>query len=99
MLEKDLLREARDWLRLVYSTEVKAVKIHGSPYTENGIPDLLICLRGRFIAAEAKQPGKKPTTIQERRLQEYRDAGGTAFWFDTMEEFKTEMHHAAKPPL
>lgn len=97
MLERALVKEARDWLRLTYGNFVKAVKIHGSPYMESGIPDLLICLEGRFIAAEAKRLGEKPSTVQKQRLKEYQDAGAYAFWFDKIDDFKAQILEATKP--
>lgn len=89
MLEKDIIRKTCAWVRLAYGSEAKCVKIHGGPFMENGLPDLFILVRGRFIAAEAKQPGKRPSPIQMRRLQEFRDAGALAFWFDDVETFKS----------
>lgn len=54
---------------------IKAVKIHGSQYSEAGTPDIFICADGRLFALEAKVGKGKTTPIQDRRLQEWRDAG------------------------
>jgi Holliday junction resolvase len=53
-------------------------KIAGGPYQASGMPDLLVCWRGRFVAIEMKMPGKKPTRIQEAEIGRIRDAGGIA---------------------
>ena len=45
-----------------------------------GVPDIIVCLNGRFIGIEVKREGKEPTTIQDRRMQEIRLAGGQAIW-------------------
>lgn len=57
---------------------VWAVKYHGGPYSEAGVPDILACVRGRFVAFELKMPGKKPTKIQEVQLGKIADAYGIA---------------------
>lgn len=44
--------------------------------------DTLICFRGRFIAIEAKAPGKEPTPRQRFTTREIRAAGGRVFRFD-----------------
>jgi hypothetical protein len=44
--------------------------------------DTLICFRGRFIAVEAKKPGKEPTPRQRFTTREILAAGGRVFRFD-----------------
>ena len=44
----------------------------------SGIPDIVCCINGRFLAIECKTRGNKPTALQERELQAIRDAGGTS---------------------
>lgn len=46
----------------------------------SGAPDILVCLGGRFVGIEVKREGKKPTTIQTRRMEQIVEAGGVAFW-------------------
>lgn len=48
----------------------RPIKYHGGPYSEAGIPDLLVAYRGRFIFLETKQPGETPTPIQRKRMTE-----------------------------
>lgn len=45
----------------------------------HGIPDILVCLNGHFIAVECKAGKGKTTALQDRELQRIRDAGGHAF--------------------
>jgi hypothetical protein len=47
-----------------------------------GVPDIIACFNGRFVAIEVKRPGKKPTPLQIRRLLEIERAGGFALWGD-----------------
>jgi hypothetical protein len=44
-----------------------------------GVPDILSCIFGDFIAMELKDEGEKPTPLQEIKLGEIRRAGGMAF--------------------
>jgi hypothetical protein len=40
-------------------------KVHGSEYMMAGLPDIIVCYRGMFIALETKTPeGKDPTRRQ-----------------------------------
>lgn len=49
-----------------------------------GVPDFICCWQGRFLAIEAKAPGKlnNTTANQERRIQEINDSMGIAFVAD-----------------
>jgi len=46
------------------------------PYADNGIPDFIVCVGGKFVAIEAKAPGKHPTKLQMRTLGKIFEAGG-----------------------
>jgi len=54
------------------------IKIHGGPYQEKGVSDILGCLDGVFIAIEVKMPGKenKVTDMQARFLRQIKRNGG-----------------------
>lgn len=45
-------------------------------YGRAGIPDFIGCLRGQFIAIEAKAGKGKTTALQDREIQRIKDAGG-----------------------
>jgi len=45
-------------------------------YGRAGIPDFVGCLRGRFIAIEAKAGKGATTALQDREIQRIKDAGG-----------------------
>lgn len=49
----------------------------------SGIPDFIICYRGRFIVVETKAPGKKPTRFQELQLAAISAAEGAALVIDS----------------
>jgi len=44
----------------------------------SGVPDIICCVNGRFLAIECKAGGNKPTTLQQRELKLIADAGGSA---------------------
>jgi pantoate kinase len=50
----------------------------GTGYGNSGVPDFLICHKGRFIAVEAKAGTNKPTALQELHLEKIRARGGIA---------------------
>ena len=56
---------------------------HFSPYMAgfgaSGVPDIIACVDGIFIAIEVKREGKEPTPRQLARMQEIEAAGGFAF--------------------
>lgn len=67
--------------------EAFIVKLAGGPYQTPGLPDLLVCLGGRFIGLEvkARRAGEsedharaRATGIQEATLAAIREAGGVA---------------------
>ena len=48
--------------------------------------DFIICMGGRFVAIEAKAPGKKPTAIQWKTIKKMQAAGGLVFVIDNVEQ-------------
>ena len=49
---------------------------HG--YGRSGVPDIIACFNGRFVAIETKAGKGTTTTLQERELALIRQSGGTA---------------------
>lgn len=50
-------------------------KTHGSSYSMSGMPDVLAIRGGVAHWMEVKQPGQKPTRIQEHRMRQLAEAG------------------------
>lgn len=48
----------------------------GGEYTKAGIPDILVCCKGHFVAVEVKAPRGKPSPLQIRNLKKIHDSGG-----------------------
>jgi len=55
-----------------------AVNYIGGISANNGTPDILACLDGRFIGIEAKAGKNKPTDLQTLNLKRIDEAGGLA---------------------
>ena len=55
-----------------------AVNYIGGISANNGTPDILACMNGRFIAIEAKAGKNKPTDLQTLNLKRIDEAGGLA---------------------
>ena len=58
---------------------------HGAGYGNAGVPDFLCCVRGYFLAIEAKAKGGKPTALQVRNMDDIRKAGGVSLVVDEPE--------------
>lgn len=67
-------------------------KAVGSPAQTRGTPDLLICHRGRFLAAEVKLRGNDPTALQEYEMEKIRRAGGVAELVYRLEDMQRLIH-------
>lgn len=55
-----------------------------------GVPDFIVCLRGRFVAIETKAPGKKRATTpnQKREIEWINRAGGYAIVVDDVSQLE-----------
>ena len=49
---------------------------HG--YGRSGVPDIICCIAGKFVAIECKAGDNKPTALQEKEMADIRKQGGTA---------------------
>ena len=47
-------------------------------YTSIGVPDIVACIKGRFVGIECKAGNNRPTELQLRNLEAIRDNGGVA---------------------
>jgi len=53
---------------------------HG--YGRSGVPDIVCCVAGKFLAIECKAGGNKATALQIREIETIRQAGGVAVIVD-----------------
>ena len=64
----------------------------GGQFTKSGVPDLLICCNGYFVAVEVKAENGKPSELQLYNIDEIKKAGGFAMilypnQFDNFKKF------------
>ena len=50
----------------------------GSMYGNSGVPDFLCCVKGHFVAIEAKAGKGKTTALQDKNLHLVEKAGGSS---------------------
>lgn len=68
-------------------------------FGRQGIPDVIGCLNGRFIAVEAKAGKGKTTALQDRELKRIKEAGGVSLVInetnlDELRQALEEIKHA-----
>ncbi len=54
------------------------VKFFANAYTARGVPDILACVNGRFVAIEVKSSTGKPTALQVHTCKQITASGGIA---------------------
>lgn len=69
------------------------VKYFANRNTRAGVPDLLACVNGYFVAIEVKAENGKPSELQLWNVEKIREAGGIAIvlYPDQFEDFKKFM--------
>jgi len=73
--EADITRNVR---KLLNYHGIFHSKIWQGMMSAKGISDIIGCYKGRYFAIEVKRPGGKPTSFQEKFLENVKRAGGIA---------------------
>lgn len=47
-------------------------------YGNSGVPDFIVCVKGKFLAIECKADGGKTTALQNKNLNDIKLSGGVA---------------------
>lgn len=55
----------------------------------NGVPDIIGCYKGHFIAVEVKRPGNKPTELQQAHIDDINNKLGHAIVAYSVDEVET----------
>lgn len=55
------------------------IAANGKKYTKDGVPDILACVKGRFLGIEVKASNGHPSDLQLYNLKKIDAAGGFAF--------------------
>jgi Holliday junction resolvase len=91
MAERDIVAAILRYTKTV--PDCFAWKTHGDVYSTKGIPDIIACVAGRFIALEVKQSGGRATKLQAHTLHQIAEAGGTAQVVTSLQEAKRLVQH------
>lgn len=86
MTEASLTDKIKQYLKSI--DELFFWKEHGGQFGSSGIPDLIVCYRGRFIAFEVKSDKGKTTILQEITIRKIIKAGGYAMVVRSVEEVR-----------
>lgn len=85
MSEKRIENQIKQYLDSIGAWHIKT---HGNMFSKAGTPDIIACLRGRFVAIEVKQPGGRVSPLQMAHIKLINQAGGVAFVAYSVEEAK-----------
>lgn len=55
------------------------IKFFANKMTKKGVPDILACINGYFLAIEVKSENGHPSELQIEKIQKIRKSGGQAF--------------------
>lgn len=84
--EKTITNQILKYLKSL--PECFAFKEHGGLYGTSGIPDIIVCYKGKFVAFEVKTEKGKLSKLQEITIEKIRNAKGMAFKVTSLEEVK-----------
>ena len=86
MKEKTITNQILKYLKS--EPECFAFKEHGGIYGVSGIPDVICCYNGKFVAFEVKTLQGKLSRLQEIMIKRINNAGGMAFKVTSLQEVK-----------
>ena len=87
MVEKDITNAILKYLKTV--PDCFCWKEHGGMYGTAGLPDIICCIKGRFVAFEVKTEKGKLTKLQEITIQRIQRAKGEAYKVTSRDEVKS----------
>ena len=87
MKEKTITNQILKYLKSLH--ECYAFKKHGGLYGTSGIPDIIVCYKGKFVAFEVKTENGKLSKLQEVTIRKIQSAQGLAFKVTSLDEVKT----------
>lgn len=71
--EQQIQRAILSYLKSLGIYAIKTIRSN-----RGGVPDIIACAGGRFIALEVKRPGNKATALQQLEIARIEAAGGIA---------------------
>lgn len=84
MKEKTITNQILKYLKSL--SECFAFKEHGGLYGTSGIPDIIVCYKGKFVAFEVKNEKGKLSKLQEITIAKIQKAKDMAFKVTNLEE-------------
>ena len=78
-IQRDIMLHLRGMWAWVFN-------VHGNPYQQVGVPDLLVGYQGRLYALEVKRPGGRLSPVQSKVIEEIRASGCIAARVESVEE-------------
>lgn len=85
MREKNIENKIKTYLS---SVGAYYFKHHGGKYSQVGVPDIIVCYKGRFVGIEVKNEKGQLSILQTRNLKRIADNGGIAIAVRSLEEVK-----------
>lgn len=76
MKEKDFENKIKKWLKEHGCWYVKTIS---TGFQRAGIPDLIACVNGRFVAIEVKGESGRPSELQKYELDQIKKSNGIGF--------------------
>ena len=89
MKEADIVRAILRYLKTV--PDCFCWKEHGGMYGTAGIPDIICCYRGKFVAFEVKTKIGKTTALQDSVINKIQKCGGKAAVVRSVENVKAAL--------
>lgn len=83
-----LRKEITDWLKEIGAWYVCT---NSQGYGRKGIPDILCCIRGKFVAIEVKIAPDKASPWQMRELHAVIEAGGISYIAWSLTQLKVDL--------
>ena len=89
-LEKQVENKIKNYLS---SIGAYFEKIHGGSFFPGaGIPDILACVQGRFVAIEVKKPdGGELSALQKLKLKQIEESGGIGIVARSVQEVRDRL--------
>lgn len=71
-------------------------KVWSGPYSKSGIPDIIACINGHFVALEVKAENGRASELQKRNIRLINECKGQAYIvypndFETLKERLVEL--------
>lgn len=87
MREKVIENKIKDYLT---SKGIYHFKIHGDSFVKPGLPDIVSCWDGKFLAIEVKRPGAKNEQSDLQKIHEKNiiKSGGIYLLADSLDDVK-----------